>query len=425
MSGMRHHMQDSRLTLFLAGLLGLTLLGNPAPAGLGPVERLLLVGVVVATATGVLRARQVYSARIGITHASILAALGLYCLSLLVALAIGILEGASTSSALRAAGPYLFFLPLAAVGPWLSRQNLLRATVRALVIAGLCQTAFLLALFLTGVRDLLDLRSVFLGRTTLLDARTTVPLFLASAILPMAWLPGRGRPIRRIIALSMILASAAAALSTQTRSQLLAFAAGGLAFLPFYGMHWARESGRPPTAAIGRVAGTLALALLLASTAVAAVPALRVLASAVVLRSRTDQDNGRLTNEWLPAVKRVVASPTSLALGIGAGDSFITGEGEVRTYVHNLVIYSLLYGGLFGLVATALFYATVGVLLARAGSTAHGFEPAALLALLVALIVYAQFFAIHKLLSYNLMVALIAAAAVPPPAGPSRPRMAE
>jgi hypothetical protein len=406
--------QGGKLIVFLAVLLGLTLLGDPAPTALGPVEGLLLAGVVIATLMGLARARLVHSARIGPTHASILAALGLYCLSLLGTLAIGVLQGAPVSPALRAVGPYLLFLPLAAVGPWLSEQGMPRATVRALVVAGLSHAVFLLVLFVSGVQDILDLRSVFFGRTTMLDARTTVPLFLASAILPLAWLALDGRRVRQVLALMAILISTVGALSTQTRSQLLALAAGGLAFLPFYGVHWARLSGRPPSAAIGRVLWVLVLALLVTSTAVILVPTLRVLVSAVALRSRTDQDNGRLTNEWLPAVQRVSASPSSLALGIGAGQSFITGDGEPRTYVHNLAIYMLLYGGLLGVIATAILYLSVGALLARRALRERGLENAALLALLVALSVYAEFFAVHKLLSYNLMIALITAASVPP-----------
>jgi len=404
----------SGLVLVLAVLLGLTLLGEPAPTALGPVEALLVMGVGLVSLAGLVRARQLHGGRIGLTHRSILAVLVAYCLSLLASLLIGVLQGSPASAALRAVGPYLLFLPLAALGPWLAEAGTLRATVRALVLVGLAHAVFLLVLFATGVQDILDLRAVFLGRTTLLDARTTVPLFLASAILPLAWLGGSRRTGRRLLAVTVILLSIAGALSTQTRSQLLALTAGGLAFLPFYGLAWARANGRPLAAAARRVTMVLLLAIGVVGAAVATVPTLRVLARAVVLRTAADQDNGRLANEWVPAVRQVSATPAALGLGIGAGRTFITGEGEERTYVHNLGIYALVYGGVTGVVVTALLYLTLGGLLARRAWHEPGLESAALLALLVALAVYAQFFAVHKLLSYNLMLALIAQAAVPP-----------
>lgn len=403
------------LVVAFAVLLGLTLVGEPAPTALGLVEGLLAAGVAALALAGVARARLVRAGRIGAAHASILVVVGGWCLSQLGALALGVVQGAAPAAAVRAAAPYLVFLPLAVAGPWLA-EGTQRATVRALVAGGLAHAIFLVALFATGVQDILDLRAVFLGRTTLLDARTTVPLFLASAILPLAWL-GRGRPALRVLALGLVLFSAAGALTTQTRSQLLAMAAGGLVFLPFATVHRARWTGRPLRAAARRMALAVVLLAGLGATAVATVPSLRVLASAVALRTRSDQDNGRLANEWVPAVRQVSATPAALALGIGAGHPFITAEGEERTYVHNLGIYSLVYGGVLGVVATALLYLTAGVLLARRAWREDGLESAALLALLAALAVYAQFFAVHKLLSYNLMLALIVQAAVPPVAG--------
>lgn len=399
----------------LALLLGLTLVGEPAPSGIGPVEVLLVGGVVLLATAALMRARHLGADRLSVSHATILAGLAIYCLSQLLTLGRGILAGAPPGAALRAVGPYLVFLPLAALLPWLPGGGRAGPGVRALVVAGLAHAAFLLTLFVTGVQDLLDLRAVFLGRTTLLDARTTVPLFLASVLLPLAWLPGATWR-RRLVAVALVLLSAAGALTTQTRSQLLAIACGGAVFLLAYAVWWARTRGRALSHAAGRLVAVGAAAMIVAAVVVSTVPPLRLLARAVVLRTASAQDNGRLANEWLPAVQQVSASPAHLALGVGAGETFITAEGEERTYVHNLSIYSLVYGGIAGLCATAVLYLAIGAGLARRARHESDLEAAALLALFVAMVVYAQFFAVHKLLSYNLMLAILAGAAAGPAA---------
>lgn len=391
-------------------MLGLTLIGEPAPTAVGPAEAMLVGSVLLLVIAALARARLIRRWQLGPNHLSILAVTAAYCLSLVAGMALGLLGGATPPSVARAAAPYLLFLPVAATGAWLGRGHTIPATVRALVVGGLAHAIFLLVLFGTGVQDLLDLRAVFFGRTTLLDARTTVPLFLASALLPLAWI-GEGSAARRVGAVLLVTLSVAGALSTQTRSQLLALAMGMATFLPCYGIWWARRNGRSLARAGRRmvlvgVAGTLVV-----GTATATVPTLRVLVQAVTLRTAADQDNGRIANEWIPAVQQVSATAGSMVLGIGAGRSFITGEGEERTYVHNLGIYSLVYGGVSGVVVVVLFYLIMAMALARRFHREASLESAALLALLVAMATYAQFFAVHKLLSYNLMLALIAQAA--------------
>lgn len=398
------------LILALAGMLGLTLIGEPAPTAVGVTELLLVLGTVLLVVAALARARLLRGWRLGPSHRSILVVTAAYCLSVLAGMAIGLLGGAEPDAATRAAAPYLLFLPVAATGAWLGHRSTLPATLRAMVLVGVAHAIFLLVLFGTGVQDLLDLRAVFLGRTTLLDARTTIPLFLASAVLPLAWI-GEGRASRRVGALILVALSVAGALSTQTRSQLLAMAMGMLTFLPFYGVWWAHRHGRSLARATRRMLAIGVVSALVMAGAVVTVPTLRVLAQAVTLRTAADQDNGRIANEWVPAMQQVSASASSMTLGIGAGRSFITGEGEERTYVHNLGIYSLVYGGVSGVLITAIFYLVVAMALIRRFRHEGGLESAAMLALLVALATYAQFFAVHKLLSYNLLLALIAQAA--------------
>ena len=398
------------LILALAGMLGLTLIGEPAPTAVGVTELLLVLGTVLLVVVALARARLLRSWSLGTTHRSILVVTTAYCLSLLAGMALGLLGGAEPSATVRAAGPYLIFLPLAAAGAWLGLRTTLPATLRAMVLVGAAHAVFLLALFGTGVQDLLDLRAVFFGRTTLLDARTTVPLFLASALLPLAWI-GDGRAPRRLGALVLVALSVAGALSTQTRSQLLALGMGMGTFLPCYGIWWARRHGRSLARATRRMVSIGLVSAAVAAGAIFTVPTLRVLAQAVTLRTAADQDNGRIANEWVPAMQQVSSNAGAMTLGIGAGRSFITGEGEERTYVHNLGIYSLVYGGVSGVVLTAVFYLVVAMALVRRFRHEAGLESAAMLALLVALATYAQFFAVHKLLSYNLLLALIAQAA--------------
>jgi O-antigen ligase len=148
-----------------------------------------------------------------------------------------------------------------------------------------------------------------------------------------------------------------------------------------------------------------------------AIPQTRALIQAVALRSQSDLDTGRFRDEWEPAVDAVLERGLpGLTFGIGAGESFITGAGEERTYIHNLILYCLVYFGSPGLGLMLLSYILLFLALVRRSYAEDDPRYAGLAAMLAGMFVFAQFFAVHKLFSYNLMLVL-AAQTLAQPAG--------
>ncbi len=387
--------------LALSLLLLLTLVGAPAPTAIGWAELAIvgLAGLIVLVALAGLQGR-----RLAMSPASpmLLLVLMAYALVLVSGSALGVLHGSEPAAVARAVGPYLIFLPVGAA-LLLRRQadpggaDWDRAVARAFIVAGVAHAAFLFGLLLFGVGDLASLRAVFLGRTTLLDSRTTLPLFLGAAILPLAWLV-EGRGWTRLGAGLLCALGWTAALSTQTRAQLVALVGAAFMFAVLYGR----------LARLRRAVLVGTAAIIVAGVVLAFVPPWSTLTRALILRVQTASDNSRLDDEWIPAVQTMLdTGPGAAVAGIGAGRTFLTGAGEERTYVHNLGIYVLLYHGFAGVLVTGLLYLLLFACLARRAIAERDARTAAFAALLVGLALYAQFFAVHKLLSYNLMLALL------------------
>jgi hypothetical protein len=398
----------------LTALLLFTLVGEPAPTSVGPAEVgmvLLALGVVVAAALRVVGVQRLALER---SYQALGVILASYAALLVVSVVVGGIHTTPSAATFRAIAPYLLFLPLAAALPLLDRGQLARSVPGALATVGVIQSLYLIGLFFVAVPDFSNVGSVFLGRITFLDDRTTVPLFLAAVILPLAMVgTGYGRTLLAVLAVA---AGTTAGLATQTRAQLVALAVGGCSFLMLRIVIRFRATPRAGARSIRRgvlLAGAVGI---LGAGVLAFVPPWSALTRSVALRISTASDNSRLDDEWAPAVRRVLDDPLSIAVGIGAGESFITGAGEERTYVHNMVIYVLLYHGLIGLLVVGAFYGVVLILLTRRALAEASPLYAALAALLVAMLVYAQFFAVHKLFSYNAMLALIAAAGLARPA---------
>jgi len=403
-------------------LLAATGLGAPAPVTVGPWE-IVLAGAlgftVLLIVTGVVVGRVRIVSREQLVPLLLLPAFGA---PVVISIVMAVLRGIPTDLAARSAIPYLAFLPVALLGLLVGRERRPMVVTAPLLIAGLGQSAYLLGLFLLRVPDPTDTRTVWLARITLLDPRTTLPLLLAAALLPMAAFAASKGMLRRLLWALPIGLAGAAALSTQTRSQLVAVLAGVAAFAAIHAVWRAGRRGQPwyRGLARGAVAGLVALVAVVAI--LYAIPHTRALLQALFIRSATSVDTGRVANEWVPALDAVVGGglPDLLA-GMGSGQSFITAGGEEQTYVHNLVLYGLVYFGAPGLCLILLGYALLVAGLWRRGHRTGDRRYFALAALVIALFVYAQFFAVHKLFSYNLMLMLAAQALVQPP-GPAARR---
>jgi len=402
-----------------SALLLACLLGSPAPQAIGVWEVTLAgaiaftVGLLVITRmTGAMTARF----REQLVPLLLLPAIGI---PLIISAAVGLTAGVSLGAAVRASVPYALFLPVILLGFIVGRRGSLWVITIPLAIAGVLQSLYLLGLFVVTVPDLGDVRSVWVLRTTLLDPRTTLPLLLAAATLPLAWRERSTKRVYRLLGWVPAGLALAAALSTQTRSQVLAVLVGIGSYLVASGVMRLRASGKSWTTVGTRVGTRLAASVVLALLLALAFAPTRAMVLAVVLRSQSSLDTGRFSDEWEPAMDAVLSRGIpGVTAGIGAGESFVTAAGEERTYVHNLLLYGLVYFGGPGLGLILLGYLIVFLGLLRRGARSGDMRFLALAAMVAAMFVFAQFFAVHKLFSYNLMLALAAQALTQPPPAP-------
>jgi hypothetical protein len=116
---------------------------------------------------------------------------------------------------------------------------------------------------------------------------------------------------------------------------------------------------------------------------------------------------GRISQEWRPALQAWrEGGPVDWLMGRGAGNPFQSGYGS-QTYIHNYPIYLLVYNGLLGLglyVSVAL--GVLWVLLRRWWITCSDLYLATV-GIFVALNLSGLLFAVHKLLSFNIMMTMV------------------
>jgi hypothetical protein len=117
---------------------------------------------------------------------------------------------------------------------------------------------------------------------------------------------------------------------------------------------------------------------------------------------------GRISDEWQPALQTYRSgNMVSWLFGIGAGTPFFTGSGEPRTYIHNLPIYLLLYNGAVGLALYVLLQLGVAWGFVRRVQAKNDFTAFACVSMLAVLNGFALLFAVHKLVAFNLLMAVI------------------
>ncbi len=396
-------------------LLAATGFAAPAPVSVGAWELVLagaLAFAVILAGLGIISGRARLTSRDQLLPLLLLPGLALPVVGSVVMAAA---RGIPFDAAVRSALPYLAFLPVALLGLLVGPGRRPELVTGPLLFAGVAQSVYVIGLYVFSVADPTDTRAVWLSRITLLDPRTTLPLVLAGAVLPMSAIAAASRwrvKLRWAIPCGL---AVTAALSTQTRSQLAAILTGTAAWAVFHTMRRAPRRGPTRRFALVRVALAGLVGLVVAVGVLYLIPHTRALVEAIVLRTQTSLDTGRVTDEWIPALNAMLDNGVAGVLGgIGSGQTFITGSGEERTYVHNVILYGLVYFGVPGLCLILLGYILLVAGLWHRGNVTGDRRYLALAALVVALFVYAQFFAVHKLFSYNLMLVLAAQALVQP-----------
>jgi hypothetical protein len=401
-----------------------TFIANPAPISIEYEDIILLF---LPLLIGLLCYFSTHTLKIYPEQFKIVLPVVIYLSYLLFSTLIGLMRGIPLLMVLRSMGPYINFFPLLFIGflpkhivkPW--------AMSSILIMIGLLQALYLIYLYFSYSNHATSTLGVLSNRITFIDARTTLPMLLALAILPLAFFledksTRRAQKITRLFSIAMIFLALFASMATLTRSIILSIIFGWLSFIWIY----LYQQSRVSRSAVKIAAKKLWIYLLCLSTALiiaSNIPKIYILEQGLFARfndsaasKQNDYSNGRLYDEWIPAIKEWATSDSlSLIFGIGAGKSFTVLNGEERTYTHNLLIYSLVYGGLYGLFSCLwLYYAAFRRLISHALQTQNkmyvGFS-----ALLFSLFFYAQFFAVHKGLAFNAMLFLLVALAMQQP----------
>jgi len=391
-----------KLIIYVSLLL--TLVANPAPQGIGPFEiivTLLMFTVLLFSLCSKLSIRK--------TNSVVLFLWLLYIISLGSSAGYGLVQGAHLYKVLGSTAPFLVFTPIILYAFSKPRTSIVTTLVNALIVVGIFQALFLIYLYFGRSISLQNVDSVLQYRTTYLDPRTTLPFLLASATLPLTKITLSN--LKSFLWIIAVFISFLAAFTTQTRSLILAVIFGILAYFCFallsYAINNIRFNKNTVIKAISAVFITFIIGLLVMIQS----STFQALTSAIVYRSVTAGDNGRIEEEWKPAIKQWSnGSNVNYLIGMGLGVPF---ENEVlgkQTFMHNVFLYNLVYGGAFGLIIVLIMYVFLVTILFSCGLN----EPLtwSLLACILAMLLYAQFFAVFKSLGYNCMLCYLWAIAV-------------
>lgn len=399
-----------KIILFLAifSIVLISFLANPAPQSI-EVYDLILIALPSALAMLSIALTQNYV--IHQKEFNLLIAILLYISYLLISVLMAFLQGVPILNVLRAIGPYINFVPLLFV--CLLPENLLstRSIAFSLLFVGLLQALYQISLYFSGSQDVHNALGVLRGRITLIEPRTTLPIVFSVAILPIAAIIHYKNIFIKMAAVCLIAIGFFSGAVTLTRAIILSIFCGWIIFW-FLVVHYHYKSAN--LLIVLRKFLVYMAFLFLIVALISSIPKIYILEQGIWARFQApngkvqDYSNGRINNEWIPAVRSWTNSGIlSLFFGIGAGNTFTTESGEERSYIHNLTLYHLVYGGLYGLVVCLwLYYSIFKMLLYRAIETKKiiYFSFAALFS---SIFLYSQLFAIHKGLAYNTMLFLM------------------
>ncbi len=382
-------------------------LANPAPVSIEWVDLGLIA---LSVFLGLLSLASTMHYEIQVTEARLLFAVFLYFSYLILSALFGLLHGVPLLNMMRSFGPYISFVPLMFIGFLPASIVNINRIAFIFILVGLIQISYLFYLYFFHAESINTMTSVLRHRITLMDPRTTLPFLLAVALLPGIFFKAS-----RFITLACILLSLIAAMMTLTRAIVLSMLFGWFCFACLY-IYYQSQLKLFSYKTFLRQSGSGLLCLLTVLLCISFIPKVHLIEMGLLARfsdrsasGSVDYSDGRIFNEWIPALWTWLHSGwLSIFFGIGAGNSFTVLTGEERTYIHNLGIYSLVYGGIFGLVSCLWFYYTLfKTLMIRAFQQHHALTYITFSALLASLFFYGQLFAVHKGLAFNVILFLL------------------
>lgn len=350
------------------------------------------------------------------THKPLFILLILYVLSFLFSAAIALYQSVPLTSVFRSSIPYVMFLPLAFIPTYTCRQK--TRIVNILITLGLIQSVYIIGFFITkAYHTIYSLEDILQFRITKADPRCTVPFLLASATLPLHRLFNETRIKTMMVAQVSMLLSLLAAIVTLTRGLVLAILLSWVLYSLFYS--YSQGLGLFVRHKIHTKKILIALCLLASFVMILNTPPFNYALEGLVDRFKghgrmghlhNDYSNGRFQEEWLPAIQTWLSSSSSNhLLGIGAGKPFYTYSGHPQTFIHNQLIYLLVYGGIFTLITSLLLFSLLSWYLLTNAMRVKDLSNLSLLTLFASMSMYAQLFAVHKLLAYNAILFLLIA----------------
>lgn len=121
-------------------------------------------------------------------NSALIFVLSFYLVYLLMSATMGLVNGKPIFQVMRSIGPYIIFFPLIFLG-FLSPTMLQpRDIAIALLLVGACQVGYHFYLYFSNTFNASSAATVLLNRITLKDVRTTLPMLLATAILPVQYI---------------------------------------------------------------------------------------------------------------------------------------------------------------------------------------------------------------------------------------------
>lgn len=445
---------SGRVAVCLGTTFVLSLAADPVFGRVGIAEVLLVLSLI--TLVGLVAVDLPHRFAVQPEVRQLLVAISIYLGSVCLSFLYGVLTGVPVASAARSSAPYLIAalaLPIVLI-PRLKAEWI----VIPMLAAGAAQVVYVIWLFQSSGADLNSRLYVLLHRVTLLDARTTLPLFVAATVLPGLAFSLRAPNWIRASAVLIWVACVIAGFVTLTRTHVLVVALcfsglAGLALLVWSGKTWPEDAR---ARAFKLIVATLivpvvAVLFLLTQPGLKLLPGLLLLRTEVELQATPGEverskeralgllaqleeaqkrgvepsspllrqlielssgkqrpAGGRFEDEWLPAWQHYLkGNLLEKAIGIGAGRPFVTGSGEPRTYIHNFPLYVLLYQGALGLAAWIGLGALVALRLFSRFLCFRDWVAGAMLIIWLSLQFYALMFAVHKLVSFNLLMLAI------------------
>jgi hypothetical protein len=404
--------------IILFFIMVISLLANPAPVDIELADFILIVLPIFLCGFTL---HTIPNYRMSSTEIDLFLAIIFYLMYLFISMLVGVLNGIAVLTVLRSVGPYINFVPLLFIA-LLSDRIIKPSYVGViLILVGIFQAFYLFFLYFSHSSDAENTLSILINRITLLDPHTTLPLIFSLIILPLVFMSYQNQWIK-LLATGLFIFGVIAGSATLTRSIIIASVMGAITFILLYAYQSSKLLKIHFLYRLLKIFSKLfyfiPVYLLLLM-----IPQIYHLEQGLIARflnhssaGTSDYSNGRLFDEWLPALTTWANSGLmGWLFGIGAGNTFTVTSGEERTYIHNLSIYSLVYGGFFGLFSCMWLYLTVfKTLIIRAYQT-HQTIYLGFAALLTSIFVYGQFFAVHKGLAFNAMLFMIIVIALTQP----------